>query len=154
MNVGIAESGLSQGDLGVIPPDTATIVENANQTRSISEVARKYGATFIHGILPNFTPETNSLLIPSADWKTKLQIFLAFEPTISASSIRPGDQHFNMWGRMGVILAEGEIESANDAEAGTGAFGVNQRIVAKQFNAATLDQNIDYAINSEERSRT
>jgi len=93
----------------------------------VGNVAEAYNVNFIHAIRPDFTPGSNSPLRGNVDWKTKLEIMLAFEPSISTSTIREGDSPDKMWGRMGVILKGGKVASAHGSDRNTHVDSINVR---------------------------
>lgn len=119
------------------------------KARKVSAVVEKYGVILIHAIHPFEVPGENSLLKEGVSWETKLKICLAFRPTVSASSIKPGDNGNNMWARMGLILSEGLIEQASPRDRATVARGLRKRTSA----IANLDirGDIDLAIRQREK---
>jgi len=98
--------------------------------RDIKNIVSDFNVNFIHGIHPNFVPSGNSPLQDWVDWKTKLKILLALEPTISTSSIKQGDSWTKMFSRMGVILNGGSVRAANPVDMGSRATTLKQRNVA------------------------
>ncbi len=114
--------------------------------RDVKNISKKYNATFIHGIHPNFLPSDNSMLENWVDWKTKLKILTTFEPTISTSTIKEGDDWKRMWSRMGVILSGGSIESASFADQGSRARGIKER---ENQQSGPIHEQIEKAIMTE-----
>lgn len=96
------------------------------RVRDVRTVMQEHDAVFIHGFSGK-VPSGNSPLFQATDWKTKLKILLALEPTISTSTIKDGDTDQNMWARNGVILNGGRVNSARRSDAGTIAHGLRKR---------------------------
>ncbi len=95
--------------------------------RRIGETIDRTKAIFIHGIMPYYTPDINSPVQKWVDWKKKCEIALALEPTISASSLKPGDDYRHMWSGMGFILSDGLIEYAKGSDAASVAVNLDSR---------------------------
>ncbi len=115
-------------------------------SREVSNVAGSYDVFIVHGIHPNFVPGDNSLLNRNVDWKTKLKIVLALEPTLSASTISEGDSFRNMWARMGVVLNGGLIEKAMPLDSGTKAESLRKRTIGKLKMPDKVSEQIKEAI--------
>ena len=111
--------------------------------RDISRQTKRTGEFFVHAIHPDFIPSSNSLLNVDTDWQTKLDIFLAFQPTVSASSIGKGNTPNNMWARMGLIVNNGTIEIASSQDAATKAISLKKR--GNKLNRIS-DNDIDEAV--------
>ncbi|MCX6788849.1 MAG: hypothetical protein NTZ36_03145 [Candidatus Jorgensenbacteria bacterium] len=103
---------------------SAKFEEKEATGRSVSEIMNKYDVFVIHGIHPNFVPNSNSPLENDTTWETKMKIALALEPTISASTIKAGDTSDNMWAGIGFILSGGTVVSAAPSDAATRAKGI------------------------------
>ncbi len=115
--------------------------------RDVKNIANKYDVTFIHGIHPNFIPGDNSMLEDWVDWKIKLKILTTFEPTISTSTIKKGDDWRRMWSRMGVVLSGGSVESASFGDQGSRARGIKERALNRQ--TGSIQEQIGKAITTE-----
>jgi len=112
--------------------------------RDIKNIVSDYNVNFIHGIHPNFIPSGNSPLQDWVDWKTKLKILLALEPTISTSTIKQGDSWEKMFARMGVILNSGLVQAASPDDMGSRATTLKQRRVIP--SSETMKDQIKRAI--------
>ena len=97
------------------------------KARDVQNICREYGCFMVHAISPDFTPGNNSLLYKGTSWKDKLKVLLALEPTISASTIQPGDNDQNLWSRMGLIVSKGKVTYAENRDAGTQALNIKER---------------------------
>jgi hypothetical protein len=118
--------------------------QEAEKARDIKNIAGQYDVFFVHGLKDKMAPDTNSLLSQSATVEDKLKILLAFEPTISTSTISAGDSNRNMWSRVGVLLAGGRVLEAMEGDAGTVARGLKQR----ENHQSTPDTEIAARIKS------
>jgi|GEM_PF-2613869 len=132
----------------------AKYLQEQHEIRDVKNVVQKHNVTFVHGIHPNFIPDSNSPLEKGVDWETKADIVLALNTSLSTSTIKLGDGPSNMWSRVGVILNGGEVTSAYHADAGTVAskpgterdtgFGYsNPDTIAKEIDTAINDRRID-----------
>ena len=124
----------------------AEFITEQESIRSVSAISEKHEVVFLHGIHPTFVPDNNSLLHRSVDWQTKLDIFLAFNPTISASTIVKGDKSNKMWARQGCILTEGFVVDASSTDAGTVAEDIGGRRTGS-FKRKMNESDIYSAIN-------
>lgn len=101
------------------------------EERNVSAVMKEYDVVFVHGIHPRFTPRGGGSALDreEVDWKTKCQLLISLEPTISTSTIRKGERFAreNMFARMGVIIKGGSVESAHTADVGTQAVSLKER---------------------------
>ena len=95
--------------------------------RDVARIAKDHDVVFVHGLHPSYTPKSNSLLHNLADWQAKLDVFLALQPTVSASTIVRGDGPSALWSRMGVLLTKGIVESVDSGDAATQAQGTKNR---------------------------
>lgn len=102
-------------------------MKEQQEIRDVSNISKKNQSVFIHGIHPTFVPDQNSLLNRNVDWQTKLDVFLAFNPTISTSTIKRGDAPNRMWARQGVIIKDGFVLSASSDDAGSVAANIEDR---------------------------
>lgn len=123
--------------------------EDEERACSVAEISRSRDVRFVHAISPNFTPDGNSLLREGVDWETKLKILLALEPSVSASSIKPGDTKDKMWAAMGVILSGGSIENAYTGDSGTVATSLGGRVdpTGKRGRPSDIRERIGIAID-------
>jgi hypothetical protein len=117
----------------------------------ITNVAEKYNVNFIHAIHPNFIPGRNSPLQENVDWKTKLKIVIALEPSISVSTIEEGDDWHKMWARMGFILNGGHINSARSGDQATIPTGLKSRHGQQPFGYKTIVEDIEHSITEKNR---
>lgn len=94
----------------------------------VEKVSKENDVLFVHGIKSGLTG-TNSLLYEksSINWKTKLDILLGLEPTISTSAIDNKATTKKIWSPYGVLLKGGEIEAAFSEDAGTIAKSLTER---------------------------
>lgn len=118
--------------------------ETEREIKDVGHIAEKYDAIFVHAIHPNFTPGENSLIKEGTPWATKLKILLAFEPTISTSTVQAGDNATNIWARVGVVLGGGEVQSAHEGDAGTRAEGLTKR--ENMYQKQASEQAIEDAV--------
>ncbi len=117
-------------------------------SQDVKSVMRDHDVFVIHSIAPDSVPGENSLLTYNVSWEEKLQILLAFDPMVSASTIKEGDTVLNMWSPMGVVLKGGHILSANPIDGGTVAESIGARA-----NARVYDKNISVSIGRAIRER-
>ena len=101
--------------------------QEAEQTRDVTNVMKEKDVYVVHGIQDFFAPDTNSLLRYGETIETKLMVLLAFDPTLSTSTIKKGDTNRNMWSRVGVLLNGGRVLSAHGRDAATVATGLKSR---------------------------
>lgn len=102
--------------------------EKSERARDVKNVCVDNNCFMVHAIHPTYTPGNNSLLKKGSTWQEKLQIMLALEPTISASTVHKGDNgNDNLWARMGVVLSGGRVASACRRDAATVATDVQTR---------------------------
>ncbi len=94
-------------------------LEEGVKIRSVENIMETYDVLLVHGIHPTFIPDANSILKAGTTWKDKLKIFLTLQPDISASTISRDDTAENIWSRIGVILAGGEITQASPYDSAT-----------------------------------
>lgn len=68
------------------------------------------------------------------DWLTKLKLALAFEPTLSASSVSEGDNigRQRIWAGAGIVLAQGIIVAADAGDSNSRATSLNDRQTPKK----------------------
>jgi len=120
------------------------------QSVDLSKTSREHDALFIHSIQPNYVPGINSILQAKATWKTKLDILLSLRPNLSVSSIREGDSYQKMYGRMGVILRNGNIHFASPTDTGSKAKTLDRREVIGMptGDLKYLKENVSKAILS------
>ncbi len=78
---------------------------------TVTERLERFPIYFVHAIRPDSFP--NSLLRDDATWQDALRVLLLFKPTLSASTVRWGNTRDNVISPMGVLLSNGNIESAH-----------------------------------------
>jgi hypothetical protein len=97
------------------------------EVRDVKNVIRNHDVLFVHGILPDYVPDVNSLLHNGVNWKTKLEILLTLEPDIATSTIKSGDSESSFWSWIGVILRDGMVQYASPSDAATRAEAIKGR---------------------------
>jgi len=112
----------------------------------IKTVIEKYNVLIIHGIHPNFVPGENSLLNIDVDWKTKLKIALALEPSLAASTIKENDSYRNMWARMGLLIRGGKIIKAYPQDLATVATAIKKRHESGTLMPKKVSEQIEEAV--------
>lgn len=125
----------------------AQFLKEQQEIRDVSNISKKNQSVFIHGIHPTFVPDQNSLLDRTVDWQTKLDVFLAFNPTVSTSTILKGDTPDRMWARQGVIITDGFVLSAASGDAATVATNIEDR-PGWSFKRKMTDDDVRHAIYS------
>jgi len=118
-----------------------TIESETPKETTIKEILEKYpDVTFVHGIHATHWTNNNSLLSEHASWKDKLDIALNFAPNLSASTIRQGENTNVIWSRMGLLIADGNIEAMYSVDAGSKARGLNNReIDSRKKQSSVID---------------
>ena len=104
-----------------------TSYEKEEKDRDVKSILEQYNVAMVHALIPRGAPSENTLLRSDISWQEKLKIILAFEPTISTSTISPENQV--TWRNMGVLLSGGRVEAASPHDAGTKARGLWEREV-------------------------
>lgn len=97
---------------------------------SVPQITRTEGVTFVHAVNPGVSMHdaNNPLLSSPLSWKQKLDIVLTLDPTVSASTIRPGQNAGDsLWGRMGVLLNDGRVLDAHRRDMGTVVTSLRSR---------------------------
>lgn len=120
--------------------------------KSVAEIARQYKVLIVHGIMPNLTPNPNSVVKEGTPWQRKLEIVLALQPTLSTSSIKPGDTDREMWSRMGVILNSGFVLSATPNDGESRVQTIRSRKYNPRDKAESIDRQIEVAITQRDQS--
>lgn len=109
--------------------------------KNIAELTKKHKVYFVHGIHPNFSPKDKTLLNPRVSWKRKLDVVLSLKPTLSASTIKKGENWGSLWSRMGVILSEGDVEASYSTDGATQAKSLTKRSLIS-IRKSTIEQGI------------
>lgn len=124
--------------------DIRTVSEPRPNPIDVAEVTKKYSVFVIHGIRAGFTPGANSMLNQTVDWRTKLDIVMALQPTLSTSTIASGDTAIDnrMCGRAGVVLSHGEIIRASRMDKGTLAEGLRSRMMPADKGTQAIEEAI------------
>lgn len=125
--------------------------EEDKKVRDVVNICKKYDAVFIHGVSPDFIPSTNSLLHGDVDWKTKIDILLAFKPTLATSTITKGQGLDTMWSSVGVVLKSGSVKHAQLGDAGTVAEGINKRTSKWSLATGNIKNDIENAVTKERK---
>jgi len=122
--------------------------EKEKQARDVTNVSRKHNAVLTHSFLSWKGAGQVSVMKRGVGWKDMLHATLSMEPHISTASVRldndktgyPDESFF----ALGALLKGGEITSANEGDAGTGATG-GERLGG--FSKDQMEGAIDEAIN-------
>jgi hypothetical protein len=125
--------------------------ESEQDERSILEISKRENVFFIHGMslvggLQQGSEYNNAFIKGNAAAsKTKLELIIGLEPTLSCSTIRKGDTATRMAGRdkVGVILGRGRVLYGKEADAYTVAenspFIRRSKDASKEFNPLRSD---------------
>ncbi len=122
--------------------------QEAERARDVRNVMKESDVYFVHGIKDFIVPGDNSLLKYGTTLETKLKVVLAFDPTLSTSTIKNGDTHRAMWSRVGVLLNGGRVLSAHSSDAATVATGLKERAGSLSPDK-DIKKDIDRAIHRE-----
>ncbi len=122
------------------------LLEQERADSQVEKIAIEQSTVFIHSIQPNLVPGKNSLLKENVDWATKLKILLAFNPTLSTSSLQPGDGLSNMWASSGIIVGRGTVLDATPRDAQTVAKGFGERATRFGADKRPLQEKVDSAL--------
>lgn len=108
----------------------------------VGEIARQYKALVLHGIRASFQPGENSLLRKRVGWRTKLDIALVLQPTLSTSTVFVGDEasENRFCSRAGIVLSGGEVVAASSRDGGTQAKGLKRRTIPRGMDDFQIDQ--------------
>jgi hypothetical protein len=98
--------------------------------KRVEATSHREGVYVVHGFVNDFETRHIKATNKSTGFLDKLEILLTMQPTISASTIRPGDDEYSTWGALGVILNGGTI---------TGATKRDRSSSAEQRNNSTID---------------
>jgi len=120
-------------------------LEKEEEMRKIENIVEEQGVVFVHGIMDDFVPTSNSLLTKGVDFETKLKLALSLDPTISTSTIKKGDGPRNMWAQMGLILGKGRVDGAASSDAASAAEGIKKRTLG--FGDQSIEK-INKSINN------
>lgn len=123
--------------------------ERERPAPDVRSVAEKYQVMLLHAISPNYVPDINSALNNTATWQQKLKIDLAFQPSLSASTFKDGDNSRNLWNSVGVILQSGSIEHASSHDSVSRVTSTGERY--SDQNIEDLQQEIDNAITQRDQ---
>lgn len=86
----------------------------------VREIMKKHGVIVVHGIwtkeMSRNAPKHLSWPGRKLEWDEKLMRLINDSPTISASTMRKGDSSHNLWGYMGAILNDGNVEFAREKD--------------------------------------
>ncbi|RJQ36130.1 hypothetical protein C4552_04185 [Candidatus Parcubacteria bacterium] len=104
------------------------------ELKTVQQVMMRNDAFVVHTIEwnPELRHNANSNVSQATTFEDDLKILLAFEPTISASSVKTGVNEegkvSGLWSQAGgVLLGKGEIRSASAIDAGTVSRGIKNR---------------------------
>ncbi|MBI4086683.1 hypothetical protein HY416_01725 [Candidatus Kaiserbacteria bacterium] len=120
--------------------------------RSVEQVALRNNAFIVHTIAESGQAQhhnENSNVSGKVTYGDDMDIMLAFEPSVSASSVTPGKKA-RLWTGDGFILGGGQISEAGGSDQGTVAHGIKRR-----GNRTSSLEEIDHAVgrNSELHKR-
>ncbi len=113
----------------------------------VVSVSRQHRALIVHGI-SRFIPHGNSPLEAGTSPEMKYDTLLGLQPSVSSSSIRPGDGRGKLWTSSGVILRGGKISEAHTGDAATKPRGFFGRSSVGGHPEKRLDQQITDAIET------
>ncbi|MDP2837686.1 MAG: hypothetical protein Q8O53_00205 [Candidatus Moranbacteria bacterium] len=96
--------------------------------RSVEQVIRRNNVFIVHTFAESDVQHhnSNSNVSEKATYGDDMDIMLAFEPSVSASSITPGKKS-RLWSPSGFILAGGQIGEVGGSDIGSGANGIKSR---------------------------
>lgn len=96
--------------------------------RTVHHFIRSADVYFVHGTHPTHYVEQHAHIKEDIDWKDKVRIAVALEPTLSSSSLRPGiDSYKNAFAGIGLVLADGRIDLAFSRDSDTKAISLTER---------------------------
>jgi hypothetical protein len=97
--------------------------------RSVEQVMLRNNAFIVHTMAESGQAQhhnANSNVSGKATYGDDMDIMLAFEPSVSASSVTPGKKS-KLWTGDGFILGGGQISEAGGSDQGTVAHGIKRR---------------------------
>ncbi len=96
--------------------------------RSVEQVVRRNNVFIVHTLAEGEVQHhnENSNVSEKATYGDDIDIMLAFEPSVSASSVTPG-QKSRLWSPSGFLLAGGQIGEVGGSDIGSGANGIKSR---------------------------
>jgi hypothetical protein len=97
--------------------------------RSVEQVAKRNNVFIVHTLAEEEEVQhhnANSNVSDKATYADDMDIMLALEPSVSASSITPGKKS-KLWTADGFILGGGHISEAGGSDRGTVAHGIKRR---------------------------
>src|SRR3989344_483944 len=125
-----------------LPPQTKVRTLSSDE-RSVEQVALRNNAFIVHTITEGGVQHhnSNSNVSENATYADSMDITLALEPSISASSVVPG-KRAGLWTVDGFLLAGGQIGEVGPRDIGTRAHGIKMRGGAnspiKEIDAAVM----------------
>ena len=123
--------------------------KRVKEVRQVENIVEKYDTLFVH----TFRIEEDSYFGPlkrdNMDLRTKMEIVLALNPDVCASSINAGDSAGKLYGgdNIGFILKGGSVMSANGVDAGSSAEA------RPQDDDESIEQNI-HSVITENNSKS
>ncbi len=121
--------------------------EAERQAGNVQQLSKEYGVFFVHGI-QRYTPDKNSPLLSSVETTDKFRIAFALSPTLSASTIRPGDGRGNYWASQGFIIGNGTVTEAHRSDATTQTRGLFGRASLSQQRKQPIAEQVQTAIHA------
>lgn len=97
--------------------------------RSLENVMKRNNVFLVHKIeeRESLRHNANSNVSSETTYQDDIDIMLALEPSVSASSVTPGEKA-NLWpGASGFLFGGGQIGEASTGDAGTHAYGIKKR---------------------------
>jgi hypothetical protein len=139
----LVESDQSMDELRGKIESFKAAAEQAKQV-TIQQAMRDNGVFFVHSFTPKRVVDTKSQNVSEDITDAeRLSLLLALEPSISASSIRPGSGEELISAKMGVLVGGGDISFASPVDAGTTAYGIQKRGIEKTDSFGALDASYD-----------
>ncbi|TSC64174.1 MAG: hypothetical protein G01um101491_346, partial [Parcubacteria group bacterium Gr01-1014_91] len=120
------------------PPIPGTVHSNVSKMkersftnpdeRSVEQVMLRNNSFIVHTLAGSGVSHhnANSNVSDKATYGDDMDIMLAFEPSVSSSSITPGEKA-NLWSPDGFLLAGGQIGEAGGSDIGTRAHAIKRR---------------------------
>ncbi len=91
---------------------------------SIPDVIKTYNVFLTHAFIEGDLMTSKTSHNP---WDKKLDILYAFSPLICCSSFRPNHHEESLLGKAGVLINDGEIQAAFNADITSSPVGINKR---------------------------
>lgn len=128
--------------------------ESEREQRSVANLMKKHNAFFFHGIETS-VPEIHEklgVINPETTSNDRLDLILAFEPTLSVSTVRWGNKEDGVWGDRGVLLNGGRVQAAAEEDLLTKATGLKSRTSTSGREGVTNSEGIAVAIENDSKA--